>query len=515
MNIKKIRKKISQSSEKKTTSTSIERIEDLTPLNGYQPTRNKRQLQAHRSKAMFILFGGAVGGGKTGWLCNEAIFHCLKLPASRVFLARQHLSSFKRTTLLELLKWLPDGYIRQHNKSECFIEFKNKSRIYYSGLGDDIRAIEKLKSMELSAYGIDQAEEVSEEFFHMLNSRLRLTTVLEKYYQGWLTSNPSSNWVRQRFIESALENHTFIPSLPKDNPFLPSDYEQRLRETLPEELVQAWINGDWNVISDEQQLFTYEEIQDAMERKADKSGEPVYAVDVARYGLDESVIVKRQGNTVTIEKVFSKKSTMETSGKVIKEVGHDMSKEIRVDSIGIGAGVFDRLQEQHYNVREYLSSAAAKQNKIYKNLRAENYFNLKRLLPELSIPNDPKLRAQMMAIRYRVFSDGLLLIESKDEMRKRGLPSPDRLDAIVMVCSGSTKFLTKDEVKQKLESSKPFKGEHKHPIKRLRKVRGELEEEMRQFLGGNLRFKRSQEQFFSLEDMGIKSDFPLKDEEVE
>ena len=53
------------------------------------------------------------------------------------------------------------------------------------------------------------------------------------------------------------------------------------------------------------------------------------------------------------------------------------------------------------------------------------------MLDEISLPNDEKLKSQMLSIRYRILSDGLILIESKEELKKRGLSSPDRLDAIV------------------------------------------------------------------------------------
>lgn len=502
MNLDKLKKKLEYSGKPKKQSIVVDKLEDLTPLNGFKPT--PKQLEAFLLKVMFILFGGAMGGGKSAALVNFAIHHCLKFAGARIFLCRQHLASFKKTTLLELEKWLPLDYVKRHNRTACFIEFRNGSRIYYGGLGDDIRAIEKLKSMELSAWGCDQVEEISEQFFHMLNSRLRLN-IPNIQYKAWLTCNPTSNWVRQRFIENALQDHAFVPSLVKDNPYIPSDYEERLRESLPEELVEAWINGNWDIIADENQLFKYDDITQAMTRKASKDGEPIYAVDVARYGQDESVVSKRQGDTITFEKIFSKKSTMETAGITIKQTGFDLSAQIKVDSIGVGAGVVDRLKEQHYNVQEIVGSAKAKEDKTYKNKRAENFFTFRKLLPQLSIPNDKKLKAQMMAIRYRVLSDGLLIIESKDEIRKRGLPSPDRLDAVVMVCAESG-YLSKHQVQEKLKTMRPQAGHSKWPRNREKDKRKALEEEMRQWMGGNKTVKGSKSQTYYPEDLGMESD---------
>jgi phage terminase large subunit len=410
----------------------IRNITELNSINGYRPTR--KQLQAHRTRASYILFGGAMGGGKSAWLCNESIFHCLKFPGSRVYLARNELASLKKTTLITLMDFLPYSLVKKHNKSDCFIHFKNDSIIFYGGLGDDIRSIEKLKSMELSMFAIDQAEETTENFFHMLNSRLRLN-IPRIRYKGLLTSNPTGNWVRARFIDRQIEDHAFIPALPNENPHLPSNYEERLRETLPEELVKAWIDGNWDIIAADNNVFKYDEIMDAMRRSQIEDGQECIAADISRYGSDETVIVRKRGNTITYEEVLAKKSTMETAGRIIQLARNDTSIPIKVDAIGVGAGVADRLKEQGFNVVEVIGSQTALNNQKFKNRRAENYWNLRDLLPQLSIPNDEKLRAQMMSVRYRIFSDGLIIIESKDEMKKRGLTSPDRLDAIVIACS--------------------------------------------------------------------------------
>lgn len=269
----------------------------------------------------------------------------------------------------------------------------------------------------------------------MLNSRLRWRVEGLDKFRGLLTANPSAGWVRKRFIENSFEGHEFIPSLPNENPFLPSGYVERLRETLPDELVQAWIEGDWNSISSEDQLFPFEDIREAMRRKSSKKGQLVISCDPARYGGDETVIVRKQGNHIEFADIFRKRDTMFTVGRIIKAAKRDKRVPIKIESVGIGGGIADRLREQGYKVIEIIGSHSAKEGHIYKNKRAEIYFNLKRLLSVLSIPDDEKLRSQMASIRYRMFSDGRVMIESKDEMRKRGLPSPNRLDGLAIACA--------------------------------------------------------------------------------
>jgi len=402
-------------------------------MKKYQMT--KKQKLAHDAKEKHLMFGGAVGGGKSVWLVNECNLHCLKYPGARVYLCRHQLTSLRKTTLLTLEEWLPMEYIVQHHRTHHYFKYRNGSYLYYGGLGDDLKAIEKLKSMELSAYAIDQAEETTEDFFFMLNSRLRLK-LKNIQYNAWLTANPTSNWVRTRFVESKLDDHLFIAALPGDNPYLPSSYIPDLIKVLPEPIAASWIFGNWDAITEENNLFSYSEIRAAMDRKADDSGSACIGADIARFGHDETVISMKRGNILTFEKILSKKDTMTTSGEIIRTARSDKSIPIKVDSIGVGGGVFDRIQEQGYNAREIIASARAEQHTMYKNKKAEDYFSFKNLLPKLQIPDDPKLLAQMLAIRYRVFSDGLLLIESKAELKRRGQTSPDRLESLIICCSG-------------------------------------------------------------------------------
>ena len=428
--IEKLRKELEELKAKsKQKSKSIVKIdENGFPDNGYIPTETQKR--AHFAEETYVLFGGAMGGGKSAWLVNEAIRLSLKYPRNRGYLCRHELSSFKKTTLLELEKWLPIDLVTKHNKSENFIEFKNGSRIYYGGLGDDVRAIERLKSMELGWFAIEQCEETSEKFFFMLASRLRLK-IPGIRYKGLLTANPSPNWVRTRFIDKKLSNHAFIPSFVKDNPYLPSDYEERLKEVLPKELIEIWLKGDWNAISSENNVFPFDKVMEAMRRQKEAEGQVIFSCDPGRYGSDETVIVKRIGNSFEFVWVKRKCSTMEIAGKLVQLKNENPDAKIYVDSIGIGAGVVDRLREQGIPVVEVVNSARPRNPKKFKNRRAENYWKLREMLDDISLPNDEKLKSQMLSIRYRILSDGLILIESKEELKKRGLPSPDRLDAIV------------------------------------------------------------------------------------
>jgi len=135
----------------------------MITVESIKPT--DKQVIAYKAPETYILYGGAMGGGKSVWLVNYGIELSMRYPGNRGYLCRHELASFKKTTQMTLEEWLDSKLIEQHNKSDHFYKFKNGSMIMYGGLGDDIRAIEKLKSMEIGWFGIDQAEETTENFF--------------------------------------------------------------------------------------------------------------------------------------------------------------------------------------------------------------------------------------------------------------------------------------------------------------------------------------------------------------
>ena len=94
----------------------------------------------------------------------------------------------------------------------------------------------------------------------------------------------------------------------------------------------------------------------------------------------------------------------------------------------------DRLREQGYGVRGINGAHAARQRNIFANLRAEGYWRLRELFEtrEIAIPPDQQLMGELAGLRYKYDSQGRILIESKDDMRKRGVPSPDKADALML-----------------------------------------------------------------------------------
>ncbi len=380
---------------------------------------------------------------------NEAIQLSLDYPGNRGYLCRYENVTLKKTTLITLQKFLPSGLVSNHNKSEQFYELRNGSIIHYGGLkGSEGEGIDRIKSMELGWFGIDEATQLpNNDFFLILLSRLRhrLPDGSLPYYKGLLASNPEPGWVRTAFIDTKKKSYKFISALPRDNPYNPPDYEQIMRENFPAEWVDKYLEGSWDVMLKGMYVFPYEWVKMAVERTI-KPGEPCeFGVDVAREGGDENAVGCRRGYRVRIIYTSQYQKTMRTAGEVALLIDKEKPSKVRVDTVGIGAGVHDRLEELDYNVEEFKAGYAPNEEKLrdgekkeevinYFNLKAEAYWKFRLLLEKglVDLPDDPTLIAQFSSVQYEIQSDKKIKIWSKDKMKTKGLKSPDRAEAIIM-----------------------------------------------------------------------------------
>ncbi len=161
----------------------------------------------------------------------------------------------------------------------------------------------------------------------------------------------------------------------------------------------------------------------------------VLGVDVARFGVDRSVIMVRRGDVVVDVRVFHGFANTEVAGAVIAAVRDRSPRQITVDETGLGSGVVDILREQGQPVYGFNGAATPlKEEVTCANLRAEGYWTLARRFREHSIriPRDAELIAELASLRYRYNSRGKVLMESKEDMKRRGLPSPDKADALML-----------------------------------------------------------------------------------
>jgi hypothetical protein len=234
----------------------------------------------------------------------------------------------------------------------------------------------------------------------------------------------------------------FIPSLPRDNPYLPREYEKKLRESYPEDWVQRFLEGSWDELSSGDMVIPGEWIRRAINREVEIEDKRVVSADIARFGDDEIVIDYLQGKRLVEQDISSKQSLMETVGRIINKRKKYKAVVLVIDDAALGGGVTDRLVEMEERVMAINGGEKAMQEDKFVNLKSETWWYTRELFEKglVSIPNDPILIRQLGAVKYHYRSNGKTVIEAKDEVKARLGHSPDRADAFVLGLWG-TKFI--------------------------------------------------------------------------
>lgn len=166
-------------------------------------------------------------------------------------------------------------------------------------------------------------------------------------------------------------------------------------------------------------------------------------------GDDATAIAWRQGHCITkLEKRYHL-TTMEIAGWIAKIVRTYKPAKVCLDVGGLGVGIYDRLVEEgHGEVVTAINFGSkpieppplddtGKPSGGPLNRRAEMWLNLKNALVEgrFSLPDLSEIQADLTSPGYKFDSSGRLVLESKIDMKKRGMPSPDLADAIALTFS--------------------------------------------------------------------------------
>lgn len=235
-----------------------------------------RQRLMHESPARLLLYGGAVGGGKSHALRWEGIRWCLRCPGIQVYLFRRSLRELEDNHVRQLKEAIPEELARYNETRKAF-EFTNGSmvRLCYCESEHDVQ---RYQGAEIHVLLVDEAAHLTDYQLNYLIGRNRLGGFREKIDPELsqflprvvFASNPGNvghGFLKQTFIEPAAPETLFysqryrdkrdpndkgrltqfIPAKMVDNDFLDEDYAASLAG-LPPELQQALRDGDWDAV---------------------------------------------------------------------------------------------------------------------------------------------------------------------------------------------------------------------------------------------------------------------------
>ena len=201
----------------------------------------------------------------------------------------------------------------------------------------------------------------------------------------------------------------------EDSPLYQAGILGEFPDSLDDTLVPRWV------------------VERAVEQVVEPSGNVVVACDVARFGKDKTVVVRRQGGRARILWKDQDRDTMHTAGRLGAYIRDNRVDYLVIDDPGIGGGVVDRVNEVgtgRTRLAPFNGGARARNPEMFVNATTEVWMKMRDwfLSGEADIERDTDLISQLASRGYGYQSDRRIMLESKSKMRK----SPDEADALAM-----------------------------------------------------------------------------------
>ena len=435
-------------------------------------TKNKKQLEAVEAwiddTTEEILYGGGKGGGKS-YLGASLIFgDALIYPGTHYFIARAELTdlnAFTVPTIHEVFKnWglKFEDYCSYNGQSHIF-NLKNGSKVHFIACkqtpSDPL--FERFGSMQMTRGWIEEGGEIAEA------AKANLWLSIGRWKNGeyglkkklLITANPKKGWMKRDFIDMWKQGllpktRKFVSALVVDNPYLPTDYVETLRNEKDTVRRQRLFEGNWDYDEDQDSLISFDALSDAFSNNVVKDGNKYMIVDVARLGQDSTVFSFWDGLELYKIEQFHKQDTQTTiqKAKDYARAENIPYSHIMVDEDGIGGAVVDGM----FGVKGFVAQSTplptsseirARQMKIeshlipkrnFSNLKTQCAFKLAELINEhgltFNVPSYRDIIIEELSALLRqkdIDSDGKLKIKSKEDVKLELGKSPDIGDTII------------------------------------------------------------------------------------
>lgn len=323
--------------------------------------------------------------------------------------------------------------------TETEIKGPGKSQVIYKGMKDlNAESVKSLEGFDIAWW--EEAQSASGRSFELLRPTLR-----KPGSQLWFTWNPrfKNDPVDKFFRQGGAGNEATVVKANWDqNPFFTEELELERNLDLnhnAERYPHIW-EGAYETESD--MLFiTGGMVQEARKRPAYSHMQDamILGVDVARFGDDRSVIQPRRGNDARTNPaiILDKLDTMQLVGRVTEAANDLKADAIFVDEGGVGSGVVDRLHQLNMNVVgvNFGSRSDHPVRGLPKaaNKRAEMWAKMREALRSgLAVADNDEIEVDLTGPTYVFNADNAIQLEKKEEMKKRGVRSPDMGDALAL-----------------------------------------------------------------------------------
>ena len=209
----------------------------------------------------FILYGGAIRGGKTFCGLGTLILLSKVYPGSRWCVVRKTLQVIKQNTYPSWDKIKPVNFIVKHDKDIHTVTFTNGSQIIFFGENyERDKEFNRWRGLEVNGFLLEEINELQEQGYFKAVERcgsyiIPATTTNPNPTQPnpiiLATCNPTYGWVKERFYDrwkngTLSSRELYISSKIFDNPYITESYKEALKK-LPQYEYEVYVNGNWEV----------------------------------------------------------------------------------------------------------------------------------------------------------------------------------------------------------------------------------------------------------------------------
>lgn len=320
-------------------------------------------------------------------------------------------------------------------KTDCIENIVTGSKFVFKGMQDTNS--QNIKSLEgIDICWIEEAQSISAKSWEILNPTIR-----KEGSEIWISMNREEErdpvWVA---VAAHPDERTLICRVNySDNPFCPEELiymaEKSRRENY-DEYCHVWLGEPR--IQGNKRLISTVDVHKAQEPKMDRSDSPlIVGVDIARMGDDKTVVCFRKGRWQYRLDKYGKLDTVEVANLLTNVIKDHKPTRVFIDAGLNGYGVYDILNARGYGgiVKAVNFGGKAIKKDRYANKRAEMWGELRDWLHQeapVQIVNDDDLAEDLVSVEIKHDKDGRLLLEEKEEVKKRIKRSPDSGDALAL-----------------------------------------------------------------------------------
>jgi hypothetical protein len=313
------------------------------------------------------------------------------------------------------------------NEAELRVDFPNGGRVQLFGADMPDSA----RGLYFDGVVVDEPAQMKPE---MWSEVLRPALSDRKGWATFIGTPKGQNWFFRIWSEAIRDESWLVLTLKaSETGYVDEEELDDARRTMsPNEFEQEFECSF--MTPSEDQFIPVEMVIRARERQAGMDSPVVFGVDVARFGSDSSVILVRKGDSIAMVQRYNNMDTYQLANRVAEYINKLRPDAVFVDGVGVGAGVVDQLKAMGFSgmVNE-VQGASSSMSKEYSNKVAECWGKMRDWIRErAALPHNDILSSDLTGRLYRYDSSGRIALEKKENMKKRGLSSPDTADALAL-----------------------------------------------------------------------------------